>query len=59
MIPEAQWLKIWVFSMEVPADKFFDIFISVVPVSASYYSSSSSYGTIIFRITVLVPILEP
>ena len=29
----------------------------VVPVSASYYSSSSSFGTIIFKITVIV--LEP
>ena len=33
--------------------------ISVVPVSASYYSSSSSFGTIIFKITVLVLVLEP
>ena len=42
---------------------------SVVPVSPSYYSSSSSFGTIIFKITgsgtiafrikVLVPVQEP
>ena len=32
---------------------------SVDPVSASYYSSSSSFGTIIFKITVLVLVLEP
>ena len=32
---------------------------SVVLVSASYYSSSSSFGTIIFTITVPVLVLEP
>ena len=33
--------------------------VCVVPVSASYYSSSSSFGTIIFKITVPVLVLEP
>jgi len=35
------------------------LWICVAPVSASYYSSSSSFETIIIKIKVPIPVLEP
>ena len=47
------------FSNNIILDEFIIAVVSVVLVSICYYSSSTSSRTIIFLITVPVPVLEP